>query len=137
MPQNSFQLRIKNPCNQSWDAMKVLERERFCSLCSKNVIDFTQMSDKDMYSYFKNNTGNVCGKLNTRQLESHFEKPIQTKYRKLVSIISSLVMLTISEESVAKEITNNSIKWESLIQENNPFFASQKEEQQKEDSSKY
>jgi hypothetical protein len=41
---------------------------KFCGACRKTVIDFTSMSDRDLVQFFRNHTGNVCGRLQPGQL---------------------------------------------------------------------
>ena len=45
------------------------ERGRHCQLCCKTVVDFTGMSDAEVFRYFKENAGaRVCGRLMPDQL---------------------------------------------------------------------
>lgn len=61
-------LNVAEPCHENWANMEANEQGRFCLACSKTVVDFTGMSDKQLYDYFKNYTGSTCGRLNNDQL---------------------------------------------------------------------
>ncbi len=69
MNHNSFQLSILNPCQEEWKQMIPQENGRHCAHCSKLVIDFTQMSDKEISDLFKNSHERICGKLTKKQTQ--------------------------------------------------------------------
>ncbi len=55
---------IPNPCHENWDKMTPDEQGRFCSVCSKTVVDFTRMSDNEVLNYFSNyKNGSICGRI--------------------------------------------------------------------------
>jgi hypothetical protein len=74
---NQFRFSIDNPCSEKWDKMIENGNAKYCLNCKKNVIDFTQFSDKELINYFIKNKKNVCGRLNENQLnkEFNFYKP--------------------------------------------------------------
>lgn len=64
------QFTIPEPCHENWNAMTPDEQGRFCSLCSKSVTDFTQMSNDEIIIYLKvNKEEKVCGRFRTDQLK--------------------------------------------------------------------
>ena len=64
-----FQLTIPEPCHTDWNEMMPTQQGAFCSSCSKEVVDFTQMSDADVKNYFLNkHTGSTCGRFRTEQI---------------------------------------------------------------------
>lgn len=65
---NSFTVDIPKPCAQSWEQMDQTANGKFCSHCSTEVIDFTQMSTAQLQLYFKNTTQPICGRIDTFQL---------------------------------------------------------------------
>lgn len=65
----NYQIKIKEPCHENWNAMTQKERGRFCGVCAKNVVDFTAMSDQEVKSYFANYKGSLCGRFNKSQLQ--------------------------------------------------------------------
>lgn len=62
-------LSIPNPCHQDWDAMTQKEKGRFCASCQKTVIDFTNMSDRQIAEFFKKPPASVCGRIYNDQLD--------------------------------------------------------------------
>jgi hypothetical protein len=70
MQTTTYSLHIPKPCHQGWDKMQPSEGGRFCSHCSKTVVDFTLMSDAAIQQYFIQRQGQgVCGHFKTTQLQ--------------------------------------------------------------------
>lgn len=61
-------LSIPNPCHENWEAMTPSDKGRFCSSCQKTVIDFTNMSDRQLVEFFKKPPPSVCGRVHDDQL---------------------------------------------------------------------
>ncbi|XZF14344.1 hypothetical protein ACTHGU_21390 [Chitinophagaceae bacterium MMS25-I14] len=92
----SVQLAIPSPCSQSWQEMTPDAQGRFCNHCRKSVIDFTEWSDKALYSFFENRNENVCGRFFQSQLNRPLQLPPQrhTKlYQLAVALGLSLILL--------------------------------------------
>lgn len=71
-----IQLHIPEPCHENWDNMTVADKGRFCGSCQKQVIDFSDMSDREIAQFFKKpSTGSVCGRFMQDQLERTIEMP--------------------------------------------------------------
>lgn len=71
-----LQLSIHEPCHENWDAMTPVDKDRFCGQCKKEVVDFTNMSDRQLAEFFKKpSSGSVCGRFMTGQLERDIEIP--------------------------------------------------------------
>jgi hypothetical protein len=65
-----LQLHIAEPCHENWDNMSPAEKGRFCDSCQKQVVDFSNMSDREIVQFFKKpSTGSVCGRFMNDQLE--------------------------------------------------------------------
>jgi hypothetical protein len=64
----AYILNIDNPCKEEWNKMKHQVNGKFCSSCSKTVIDFTTLTDSEIVKLLEKNTGRLCGNLNTDQL---------------------------------------------------------------------
>ena len=71
-----LQLTIPEPCHENWEQMTPDEQGRFCGSCQKQVIDFTNMSDRQLATFFKKPTGgSVCGRFQQDQLYRDMEIP--------------------------------------------------------------
>lgn len=71
-----LQLDIPTPCHENWDKMTQVEKGRFCDSCQKQVVDFSNMSDREIAMFFKKpSTGSVCGRFMQDQLNRDFEIP--------------------------------------------------------------
>lgn len=66
-------LSVSEPCCENWGKMTPDEKGRFCATCQKKVIDFTNMSDRQLAEFFEKPTGSVCGRFHHDQLG----RPIQ------------------------------------------------------------
>lgn len=62
-------LSIDKPCSQNWDEMVQERKGRFCTHCRKTVVDFSHLSDTELYQYLQNNKDS-CGRFNPHQLNT-------------------------------------------------------------------
>lgn len=67
MPKH-FQFTIPTPCAEDWQNMTPVEKGRHCSMCRKNVVDFTDMSDREILQHFNKATAPVCGRFYPDQI---------------------------------------------------------------------
>lgn len=66
-----FNITIPKPCHENWSNMTPKEKGRFCSWCSKTVIDFTKQSEKEIQEYLiENKNKRICGHFYKKQLDS-------------------------------------------------------------------
>ena len=74
---------IPTPCNENWDRMLPEDKGRFCQLCAKTVVDFTNSSPEEITDYFiKNKESKTCGRFKKEQLNSiHIEIPKNIIYQ--------------------------------------------------------
>ena len=63
---------IPKPCSENWNNMSTSEQGKFCQNCQKNVVDFTQKSDKEVLNILAKSKGNVCGRFTKQQLSTPF-----------------------------------------------------------------
>jgi hypothetical protein len=64
----NIQVHIPEPCHQDWGKMRPEEKGRFCSSCTKTVVDFSLMSDREVLSWLADAGGKTCGRFTTEQL---------------------------------------------------------------------
>ena len=53
MPTKSFKLNIAEPCAENWDTMTPTDCGKFCAACQKSVVDFSSMTDREIYDRSK------------------------------------------------------------------------------------
>ncbi|MFN5983037.1 MAG: T9SS type A sorting domain-containing protein [Fluviicola sp.] len=62
---------IPEPCHENWNDMSITEKGRFCSSCSKVVVDFTDRSKASILQEYLNSDPNgekICGVFKNSQL---------------------------------------------------------------------
>ena len=77
-----YQITIPEPCQEKWENMTVSEKGRFCSSCTKEVIDFSRMEDREVFTTLKyayDHQIKVCGRMDVTQLQ----RPIQHTTQKI------------------------------------------------------
>jgi hypothetical protein len=104
------QFSVPKPCHENWDAMTPEEKGRFCSVCSKTVTDFTQMSNEQIVIYLRQNSGSrVCGRFTNDQLEEkvfiHIPRKVLYSQTKFINMF--LLALLVSMGSVLFSCKNN------------------------------
>ncbi|MEN9301980.1 MAG: hypothetical protein RL264_409 [Bacteroidota bacterium] len=71
---NNMKLNIPNPCDANWELMQIKMHSRHCSLCQKDVMDFTKMSRAEIMVYLLNQPkGSVCGRMRPDQFDLYEE----------------------------------------------------------------
>jgi hypothetical protein len=71
-----LQLSIPTPCHENWDNMTLVQQGKFCVSCQKQVTDFSNMSDREIATFFKKpSVGSVCGRFMQEQLDRDIEIP--------------------------------------------------------------
>lgn len=68
-----MKLSIPKPCSENWNEMTPTEKGRFCSVCERNLIDFTHFSDDELLRFVKNNKHKICGRFSKNQLDRKLE----------------------------------------------------------------
>jgi hypothetical protein len=61
---------IPQPCSEDWEKMTPDVKGRFCSNCQKTVIDFSYLSDTEIYHFFKDRKDIPCGRFHNSQLNT-------------------------------------------------------------------
>jgi TonB family protein len=69
---------VPEPCSEKWEQMQPTERGAFCASCSKNLYDFTKMTDAEITSVIRNSTEKVCGRFRNDQLVPPHQLPAVT-----------------------------------------------------------
>jgi hypothetical protein len=100
---NNINISIPKPCHENWEAMTPAEKGRFCSACSKTVLDFTKASDREIVTYLSNNK-NTCGRFNNYQLNRDLIIPKQKSSYWFIATASVLGFLGLNSQTVFSQI---------------------------------
>lgn len=68
MKNQSFKIKVPQPCHEKWSTMTAVEKGNFCKSCSKVVVDFTQQTDREIANFFQSSKGRLCGRFAPHQL---------------------------------------------------------------------
>ncbi|WP_158596997.1 hypothetical protein [Aquimarina sp. BL5] len=97
----SFKISIPKPCRENWDTMTPNEQGRFCTSCSKTVIDFTEKSIPVIKDFLiQNHEKQVCGRFTNASIDNLIvsipEEVIQRDYsfRQLFLLVLLITMGT-------------------------------------------
>ncbi len=104
----SITIRIPEPCHEDWAKMTTTEKGKFCSVCTKEVFDFTSKTDEELVKILSKNK-NACGRVKKSQLnrEVKLERKSGQSFAPLAA--SMLLPLTLfsnnpkSEKKIASE----------------------------------
>ncbi len=96
MKQSSYKLKIENPCSEDWGLMAKCDDGKFCSHCSKMVIDFTRLTDDEILKMLSKNSGNVCGRLDESQMNRILVPSQQPSQSRIYRILAGLLLLASS-----------------------------------------
>ena len=92
---------IPQPCHENWDNMTPEGKGRFCGSCSKQVVDFSLMSDQQVLNYFSSAESKVCGRFANDQLQRAFT-PIKEQKKKTWWIAAMMPLLLVFDKKADK-----------------------------------
>ncbi len=93
MSNNSYILNIQNPCDEKWNAMQPLDRGKFCMQCSKEVIDFTKLDNKEIVKIIEESKGRICGRMSISQLNNPVEIQSKKSRSKLYKALTAAFLI--------------------------------------------
>lgn len=83
--------------------MKPAEQGRFCLSCQKTVVDFSNMTDRQLLEYFSSYSGNTCGRFHKDQLNRDIVAGVRKPNRWYKYILNAFVpALLIANKSSAQ-----------------------------------
>ncbi len=64
-----FKIHIPEPCHEDWSKMTQDDKGKFCHVCSKTVVDFSNQSEEQINQYvLANSHQRICGRFKKEQL---------------------------------------------------------------------
>ena len=91
-----YKLSIPEPCHEDWQKMHPVDRGRFCDSCTKVVTDFSQMTETEIMSFFKNKPQNACGRFTKTQLDKTYASSPTFRipaHKRLIRYIMSVFLI--------------------------------------------
>lgn len=101
MKRQKYILTIDNPCDQEWSSMTKTDTGKFCSQCSKTVIDFTQLTDNEIIQIVEQTSDTLCGRLTKQQLNRILEVKQPKNNSRLYKILAGLLVAGAVENASA------------------------------------
>lgn len=98
-----MKIKISNPCPESWDNMQDSTEGKFCEVCSRCVIDFTEKTDQEIKDIINQNYNTrICGRVVSKSF---------SKVAASVILITNLTLVhaqikSPDKSSVSQTITN-------------------------------
>jgi hypothetical protein len=103
MAKKQLTISIPTPCTEDWNAMTPDKNGKFCASCQKTVVDFSRMSDAEIFHYFDNFKGSTCGNFSEKQLNTPIIEPLTLKpQNRWAWALSALLLPTIAASQTAK-----------------------------------
>ena len=96
---------IPSPCHKNWQDMTPADKGRFCDACQKNVIDFTNASDREIAAALK--TGNACGRFRANQLDRDLIIPQEKNKIWMAASATAVALLTIGNTTLSAQTPVN------------------------------
>lgn len=115
MSKPGFILKVNSPCTEDWNKMSKTERGRFCSHCTKEVINFSELTDEEIFKIINNSSAKLCGRLSEDQLDrtiSIKSKRYNFSFSKFFAGLF-LLGLTKTNEGFGKQVKNKIIAIQS------------------------
>ena len=83
-------IKTKKPCKSAkWDLMDSSTKGKYCTLCSKDVHDFTKLDRNQIVNLINEQKESVCGLLNTNQISKSRRRNLQSisKYAAILTLL--------------------------------------------------
>jgi len=118
MKNSRLKITIEKPCNKiNWTNMSDFERGKFCTICSKNVTDFSKMTDEEIVNYLNRSEESICARLNQSQMNRILKINKTNKIKHWNKIAATLALMTLTTVSYSNTIEDNYFKTELNIRD--------------------
>lgn len=87
-----IRISIPAPCHEDWNKMTPKDNGRFCSVCCKTVVDFTMMSDEEVFNYWSSAKEKPCGRFKEDQLNRPIYKGKKNLWKWLIMSVASMII---------------------------------------------
>lgn len=91
-----YQITIPKPCHEDWSKMTSTEKGKFCKSCSKEVIDFTNLSNSEIANKVRKHK-NLCGRFKDNQLNTELAILKKNNVSKVAAGLALISAISASE----------------------------------------
>lgn len=93
MSKQEYLVKIDTPCARDWNSMRKEFSGKFCTQCSKTVMDFTQLSDVQVVEFLSQSKDKVCGRFTTQQLNRGMTQKNTNKSSGLNAVLAGILLI--------------------------------------------
>ncbi|MCP9761709.1 hypothetical protein EGI31_01995 [Lacihabitans soyangensis] len=118
MSSTKYILNITSPCSEKWSEMNQMDGGKYCLNCSKKVIDFTNLTDKEIVELILKSDSKICGHLKKNQTGRALQ--IQSKSSwvgKFINLITGLTIFSTTDNVYAKKEKFEQIQTVAAVKE--------------------
>lgn len=105
-------VRMTFECSQDWDAMQPTACGRYCDVCKKNVIDFSNRSREEYFALYEKDT-QLCGRFRADQADLSLITPLRIPLRRKMILWFSGLLLTFGYKSANAQ--TDSVRTEQIL----------------------
>lgn len=113
-------LTIPTPCHEDFNKMTPTEKGKFCKQCNKEVIDFTELSNRAVSLQIKQGKS-LCGRFKVSQLNQEFELHQTNRFPRVAAAVvlaSTLFSVVPSFAQKSTEKVTQSMLQKAVLQQN-------------------
>ncbi len=92
--------------------MSDFDKGKFCTICTKNVIDFSKMTDEQIIDTLDKSEESVCARLNKSQMDRVLKTKTTNKINFINRFITTFTFITISAVSYSNTVKNRTYNCE-------------------------
>lgn len=101
-----IQVHIPQPCHENWNNMLPVDKGRFCQSCSKQVIDFSVMTDNEIINHLTKSSGHLCGRFAETQLQRPLQPTTINKKQSWWIALTMPLLLLFDKAGAQKKVCN-------------------------------
>ncbi|MBC9933849.1 hypothetical protein [Chitinophaga qingshengii] len=91
---NGLYLSVPTPCGENWEKMTNTAAGKHCDSCAKTVIDFSYMTDAEIFAVINNSHREVCGRFQDHQLNRLIQPPASPRKTFLPALLLTAGLIT-------------------------------------------
>ncbi len=117
MAKKQLILSVPTPCTEDWNNMTPDKNGKFCASCQKTVVDFSRMTDAEIFNYFDTFQGATCGRFTEKQLRTPIIEPlVLMPQNRWAWALSALLLPTLAASQTVKMSEATEIVTPSVFQ---------------------